>query len=77
MSRYQEWNKALNGMSKAMRGMGFKTTPFNRNIESEVISEYCKINKIEGIFSDKVLIVSKEFEKFKLFLAEKIEKVKQ
>lgn len=71
MSRYQEWNHALNGISKTIKYCGFKVNSNNFTIESNFVNKYSKLNKLEGSFTERLLLISEDFKPFKQFLKDK------
>ena len=71
MSRCTKWNNALSGLSKSIQQSGIKTNSSNFKEEKKVIEDFCKKEKINGSFSEKVLKVSDNYNSFKAFIDEK------
>lgn len=71
MNRCLKWNRALEGIRKYISSKGIKVNKNNFYKEVKIINDFCKKNFIKGSLSDKVLEISKDFEKFKMYINEK------
>lgn len=71
MSRCKKWNSALSGLSKTIEQSGMKTNNTNFKEEKKVIDEFCRKEKINGSFSERVLQVSENYNSFKSFVKDK------
>lgn len=65
MNRCKKWNNALSGLANTIEQAGVKTNGHNFNEEKKVIDKFCKKEKIEGSFSERVLQVSEKYSDFK------------
>jgi virulence-associated protein VapD len=68
MNRYKSWTNKLSGLSKTIKKFGFKVSDSTYYVEQTIINDYCKIRKIKGSFTQKVIMVSSEYNSFVTFL---------
>lgn len=73
MSRCHEWNSAREGFANYISMKGIKTNPHNFKVEDEIINDYCRINGINGSFSERVLKIQKDFNSFRKYVNSLIE----
>lgn len=71
MSRCKKWNSALSGLAKTVQQSGLKTNDANFKEEKKVIDQFCRKEKIDGSFSERVLKVSENYNQFKAFVKDK------
>jgi len=79
MSRCHEWNSALSGFTNYLLKQGFELDIRNTKGKADrylwpemrkIINHYCKIKKIKGSFSERILIMNEDFKSFREWVAE-------
>jgi len=74
MSRFKDWNNAVSGIGNFLETQGLtldirntkgkKDMFFGVEIQ-KIVHKYCNKHKIKGSFSDRVLIIQKDFKTFR------------
>ena len=68
MNRCKKWNNAFAGISNFLDKKGFKLNNSNMKIEARIVNTYCKRHKIKGSFSERILLITDNFESFKQYI---------
>ena len=72
MGRYADWTNALAGISEFLNTKNVKLNKYNYKIETNIINEFSIKQNLEGSFSARVLLISKDFQAFKKYINESL-----
>ena len=69
MSKCNDWHKCYEGIiSYIERQPNIKTNQHNLSVEQRLINQYSNETNLKGSFSERILLINKDFESFKKFI---------